>query len=102
MVMSALGRLIRGEYRPDTHSLGKGDRMPSVLATTEEAGGNATSQQRRLLKEPVHEQDGGEQPLLRAEGANPTDAPIHLEACDWLNVTACNTTGVREGVGWWW
>jgi hypothetical protein len=25
--------------------------------------------------------------------ANPVDAPIELEVCDWLNATACNTSG---------
>ncbi|KAL4419672.1 hypothetical protein ABPG75_006770 [Micractinium tetrahymenae] len=78
VVTSALEKLIRGEYKPN------GD--PGTLLASG-GGGSAdsallTSQRRRL--------QASRQP---EEGApNPVDAPINLEVCDWLNVTACNAT----------
>ena len=79
VVTSALERLIRGGG-------GGGNGGPSTqpelsAGSGEVPGAAALARQRRLRQE----QEAG--------GASPIDAPLPLEACDWLNVTACNVTG---------
>lgn len=77
VVTSALEALIRGKYQPGG---GGGPGAPLSGGLNGSADSAALANQRRRLQ--------------RAEGGgpNPVDAPIGLEVCDWLNVTACNTT----------
>lgn len=75
MVATALELLVRGRDTP-------GGR--SVLGGAAGAGTSALASQRRL------QQEAG--PASGA-GSNPNDQPVPLEACNWLNITACNTTG---------
>ena len=78
VVTGALEALIRGEYTP-----GGGPGASAAAADVLLAGASshpgaaaASSQQRRLQQAP-----------------NPVDVRVELEVCDWLNITACNTTG---------
>lgn len=85
VVTSLLEALIRGQYTPGGgpghHGAADGS---SVLASEARTRiGTAASLHRRLQKE---EGQARAQP-------NPVDTPIELEVCDWLNITACNTTG---------
>lgn len=98
VVMSGLERLIRGEYRPtrsgsgsssdgNAHRAGEGDGSwaPSAAA--------ATASQRRLQENVqgdahLHVPQGQQ----GQQGPNPVDGPLHLEVCDWLNITACSAT----------
>lgn len=93
MVASTLEKLIRGQDRRSGRpgSSLAGDRTTaaateSVLTTlaAEEAGA-AVASERRLLQHREGSAGSG--------GGNPIDDPVPLEACDWLNMTACNTTG---------
>lgn len=79
MVTSALDALIRGKYKPSGGPLSGG--------AGSSAGGGALASQRRRLQAAAQAQGGM---------PNPVDAPIGLEVCDWLNVTACNATGGRD------
>lgn len=84
VVTSLLEALIRGQYTPGGgpghHGAADGS---SVLASEARTRiGTAASLHRRLQKE---EGQARAQP-------NPVDTPIELEVCDWLNITACNTT----------
>ncbi|KAL4856940.1 Alpha-mannosidase [Chlorella vulgaris] len=74
VVTSALEALIRGQDRPGR---GTGGVAADSITVDSSAGSDAyAAASQRLLQE---------QP-------NPIDAPITLEICDWLNITACNTT----------
>lgn len=82
VVTSALEKLIRGEYKPGGRL---GTRLSGSSSGTAEGGALASSRRR-----------------LQAESSvpNPVDAPISLEVCDWLNITACNATGAPSSVAW--
>lgn len=108
VVTSALERLIRGEYTLGGGALGKhrsstsdsGSRSgdsPSDSSTDsdsasglESMGGAVASQRRRLQAGAEQFTEGG---VGSEQGPNPLDARIDLEICNWLNITACNTTG---------
>lgn len=96
MVLAALERLIRGQY-----SSGTAPAEQQQQQQGEAAGATAAVAQRRSLQ-----MEGGADAATslqaaqddsskggEADSANPIDAPIPLEACDWLNATACNATG---------
>lgn len=94
VVTSALERLIRGGSGGGVAAaLGIQTIAPTgaagavLSAGTSGARATAVASQRRLQQE----QEAG--------GASPIDAPLPLEACDWLNVTACNTTGASWVLG---
>ncbi|KAL4437798.1 hypothetical protein ABPG77_005710 [Micractinium sp. CCAP 211/92] len=82
VVTSALDALIRGKYKPSGGPLSGG--------AGSSAGGGALASQRRRLQAAAQAQGGM---------PNPVDAPIGLEVCDWLNVTACNATVRMSAAG---
>lgn len=86
MVTSALERLIRGGSGGGGLGSQPTTATGSAVLTAGASGasGAAVASQRRLRQEQEAGVEGG---------ASPIDAPLPLEACDWLNVTACNTTG---------
>lgn len=77
MVTSALERLIRGQYTP---------RARSAITAASGLAHGALASQRRLQQQHGLGSSSG-------VGGNPVDQPVPLEACNWLNLTACNTTG---------
>jgi hypothetical protein len=78
VVTSALEALIRGQDRPGRDT---GGVAPDSITLDSSTGSDAyvAASQRVLQEQP-----------------NPIDAPITLEICDWLNITACNTTGLSR------
>ena len=78
VVTDALEALIRGRVRPSANS------AVSVGAiSVGDAAGTGEAELRRRLQQP-----------------NPVDEPNPLEACNWLNITACNTTGRQTRIIW--
>lgn len=87
MVTDALEALIRGKYRAGAaRSTAPAGALSLSGADVGGGEGAAASQRRRLQVASV----GGAE--------NPVDDPVPLEACDWLNITACDTTG-EQGRG---
>ena len=72
VVTDALEALIRGSERPSANSAAS---VGSISVGS--AAGTGEAELRRRLLQP-----------------NPVDEHIPLEACDWINITACNTTGI--------
>jgi hypothetical protein len=83
VVTGALEALIRGEYTPGGGSGAWADASDGLLAgaTSHPDVAAASRQQRHRLQ----------------QATNPVDVRLQLEACDWLNITACNTTGAASG-----
>ena len=99
LVNSALERLIRGQTRPGGSSTpiddtreDPADAAQSVLAAAKQDDtAHLAASQRRL-------QASGSSSSTAA-GSNPIDMPVPLHSCNWLNVSACNTTGGRCSSG---
>ena len=83
VVTSALEALIRGEYTPGGGPGAWAGAADGLLAgaTSPPDVYAASSQQRRRLQ----------------QAPSPVDVRVQLDACDWLNITACNATGAASG-----
>jgi hypothetical protein len=89
VVTSALEALIRGQSGQSVLGIKHAPTSQEALLARPAAQPKPVAMEgltsaRRLQQAAT--QDGVSEP-------NPVDRPIDLEICDWLNITACNTTG---------
>jgi alpha-mannosidase len=95
LVNSALERLIRGQTRPGgsaavgTSKDSPDTAAPSVVAAAKQDDTAHLAVSQRRLQDASSSSSSS---AAAAAGGNPVDMPVPLHSCNWLNVSACNTT----------
>lgn len=92
LVNSALERLIRGQTRPGGSSTLSGDASKEPAAAAQNVLAAAKQDDTAHLAASQRRMQASGSSGSAAAGSNPVDMPVPLHSCNWVNVSACNTT----------